>query len=91
MTQYPLRMPDYLMDQAREAAEQENISLNQMLLSFIAEGIGHRRALKTLEERASCGDPDKALAILEGLPSLPPEAGDEMPAVRTHGQRWGKP
>jgi hypothetical protein len=86
MTQYPLRMPDYLMDQAREAAEQENVSLNQMLLSFIAEGIGHRRALKTLQERATRGDPAKALAILESLPSLPPEPGDEMPAVRKRGQ-----
>jgi len=78
-------MPDYLMDQAREAAQQENVSLNQMLLSFIAEGIGHRRALKTMQERSARGDPDNALAILESLPSLPPEPGDEMPTVRKHG------
>jgi hypothetical protein len=81
MSQYPLRMPDYLMDQAREAAEQENVSLNQMLLSLIAEGIGHRRALKTIKERAARGNPEKALAILEGLESLPVEPGDEMPPL----------
>ena len=81
MTQYPLRMPDYIMDQAREAAEQENVSLNQMLLSFIAEGLGHRKALATLRERATRGNPEAALSILESLPALPPEAGDEMPAT----------
>lgn len=79
MTQYPLRMPDYLMNQAKAAAEEEKISINQLLLSFIAEGIGHRRALKSMKERAARGDPEKALAILESLQSLPPEAGDEMP------------
>lgn len=89
MSQYPLRMPDYLMEQAREAAEQENVSLNQMLLSLIAEGIGHRRALKTLKERAMRGDPAKALAILESLESLPVEPEDEMPsaAVRKNVHR----
>jgi hypothetical protein len=69
------------MDQAREAAEQENVSLNQLLLSLIAEGIGHRRALKTLRDRAIRGDPEKALAILESLESLPSEPGDEMPRL----------
>ena len=82
MSQYPLRMPDYLMDQAREAADQENVSLNQMLLSLIAEGIGHRRALKAIRQRADRGSPEKALAVLESLGSFPPEPGDEMPDTK---------
>lgn len=81
MSQYPLRMPDYLMDQAREAAEQENVSLNQLLLSLIAEGIGHRRAMKSIQNRAAQGNPEAALAILQSLASLPPEPGDEMPTM----------
>ena len=81
MTQFPLRVPDYLMDQARAAAEEEKVSINQILLSFIAEGIGHRRAVRSLKERAMRGDADAALAILDGLPSLPVEAGDELPAT----------
>jgi hypothetical protein len=67
------------MDQAREAAEQEKVSLNQMLLTFIADGIGHRRAIRSLQERAKRGNPEKALAILDRLGTLPPEPGDEMP------------
>jgi hypothetical protein len=79
MSQYPLRLPDYLMDQAREAAEQENVSLNQMLLAFVAEGLGHRKALRALKGLAARGDPQAALKILEGIEGLPPEPGDEMP------------
>ncbi|PZM17130.1 hypothetical protein [Rhizobium tubonense] len=79
MSQYPLRVPDYLMEQARAAAAEENVSINQMFLSFIAEGMGHRRALKMVRERAARGDPEAALAILDSLPSQPPEAGDELP------------
>lgn len=80
MTQFPLRVPDYLMDQARAAAEEEKVSINQILLSFIAEGIGHRRAVRSLKARADRGDAETALAILDGLPSLPVEDGDELPA-----------
>jgi rubrerythrin len=79
MTQYPLRVPDYLMEQARAAAAEENVSINQLFLSFIAEGMGHRRALKMLQERASRGDAEKALAVLDGLTGLPPETGEELP------------
>lgn len=86
MTQYPLRVPDYLMDQVREAAEQEKVSLNQMLLSFIAEGVGHRSALKELQQRAARGNPEEALAILEGLRSLSPEPDDELPEFVRSGR-----
>lgn len=79
MSQYPLRLPDYMMEQAKAAAAEENVSVNQMFLSLIAEGMGNRRALKSLQQRASRGDPQKALDILDRLPSLPPEPGDEMP------------
>jgi hypothetical protein len=79
MSQYPLRLPDYIMEQAKAAAAEENVSINQMFLSLIAEGMGHRRALKGLQERAARGDPQKALALLDRLPSLPLESGDDMP------------
>ena len=79
MSQYPLRVPDHVLDEARHAAEEEHVSINQLLLAFIADGLGHRRGLKMMRERAKRGDPEAALALLESLPSLPPEPGDEMP------------
>jgi hypothetical protein len=82
MSQYPLRLPDYIMEQARTAAEEDNVSVNQMFLSLISEGIGHRRALRGLRDRAQRGDTEKALAILDGLPDLPPDPDDTMPEDR---------
>jgi hypothetical protein len=79
MTQYPLRIPEHIMSQVREAAQEEDVSVNQMFLTFISEGVGHRRALKTLRDRAARGNPEEALAILHGLPVYAPEPGDEMP------------
>jgi hypothetical protein len=79
MSQYPLRVPDYLMEQARTAAEEERVSINQLLVSFIAEGIGQRKAWRSIQRRAERGDPSKALAVLDSVNGQPPEIGDEMP------------
>jgi hypothetical protein len=79
MTQFPLRLPDHIMEQARTAAVEDSVSINQLLLSFIAEGIGHRKGLKAMRQRALRADPEKALSTLRNLSSLPPEPGDEMP------------
>ncbi len=81
MTQFPLRVPDHIMDQARLAAEEDQVSINQLMLSFIAEGLGHRRGLRAIRERAARGEPDKALAILDRLQGAPPEEGGEMPLL----------
>lgn len=37
MTSYALRVPDHIMEQARDAAAEDKVSINQMLVSFIAE------------------------------------------------------
>ncbi|MET3614041.1 xanthine dehydrogenase molybdopterin-binding subunit B [Rhizobium aquaticum] len=78
MTTYPLRLADHVMEEARRAAMEDNVSLNQLLSAFIADGIGHRRAIMSLKTRAERGDVDAALAILAKAPDVPPEAGDEI-------------
>ena len=80
MTSYALRVPEHIYEQAKAAAEEEKVSINQLLVSFIAEGLGHRRALKTMRERAGRADIPAALAILDRVPDVSPDAGDEMPA-----------
>jgi hypothetical protein len=82
MTQFPLRVPDHIMDQARAAASEDQVSINQLMLSFIAEGLGHRRGIRIVRQRAANADPEKALAILKRIDGLPPEPGDEMPDQR---------
>jgi len=83
MSQFPLRLPDHVMEQARDAANEDHVSMNQLLVAFIAEGLGHRRGLRAMRERAARGNPEAALAILESLPSAQPEPGDEMPEAET--------
>jgi hypothetical protein len=77
MSTYPLRIADHVMEEARRAAAEDNVSLNQLLSAFIADGIGHRRAIMSLKERAARGNVDAALSILDRVPDVAPEPDDE--------------
>jgi hypothetical protein len=81
MGQYPLRVPDYILDQVRAAAVEENVSVNQLLGALIAEGLGHRQGVRAVRARAERGDPQRALAILESIEGTAPDADDEMPTA----------
>lgn len=72
MSTYPLRIADHVMEEAKRAAAEDNVSLNQLLSAFIADGIGHRRAIMNLKKRAARGNIDAALAILDRAPMLIP-------------------
>jgi len=85
MTNFALRVPDHVMEQAKTAATEDNVSINQMLVSFIAEGLGQRRGLRMMRERAARADVDAALSILDKVPDVPPEAGDEIEGIQNHG------
>lgn len=89
MSTYPLRIADHVMEEAKRAAAEDNVSLNQLLSAFIADGIGHRRAIMTLKNRAARGDVHAALAILDRAPDVAPDAGDEL--IHTDGSLKGLP
>ena len=72
---YPLRLPAYLMERARAVADASGSSLNQFFVAAIAEKVGEVRA--TLKERAARADVDRARAVLDRVPDVPPLAGDE--------------
>lgn len=79
MSAFALRMPDHLMEQAREASETDNVSINQLLVSLVAEGLGHRRALLEMRNRAARGNPTEALRILHDVvPDVEPDEGDDL-------------
>jgi len=78
MSTYPLRLADHVMKEAKQAAAEDNVSLNQLLAAFIADGIGHRRAIMNLQKRAARGNPEAALAILDRAPDVAPDPGDEI-------------
>jgi hypothetical protein len=61
---YPLRLPSYLMEQARQVAEASGSSLNQFFVAAIAEKVGEVRA--TLKQRAAHADVAKARGARPG-------------------------
>jgi hypothetical protein len=78
MSTYPLRLADHVMEEAKQAAAEDNVSLNQLLSSFIADGVGHRRAILSLKKRATRGNAEAALSILDRAPDVAPDPGDEL-------------
>lgn len=79
MSQFSLRLPDSLMDEAKRLADDDNVSLNQFFLSAISEKLGELKTRKFFQDRAQGADIDKALAILDALPAgEKPRKGDEV-------------
>ncbi len=79
MSNYPLRLPEGLMDEARRMAEVQGISINQFLSTLIAERIGELKAFEHVKARVERGNGKKARAVLARAPDRRPLAGDEMP------------
>lgn len=80
MSQFSLRVPDSLMDEARRLAEEDNVSLNQFFLSAIAEKLGELKTRKFFEQRSQGADINKALDIIDSLSSNEaPRDGDKLP------------
>jgi hypothetical protein len=79
MKKVQLRVPNDILEQARAAADEERVTLDHLILSYIAEGLDQRTSLKMMRARARRADPESALAILDRIEGMPPERGDEMP------------
>jgi hypothetical protein len=79
MYNFPLRLPESLMEQAKTAADEDGTSANQILISLISEGLGRRQAFKEIRARAARANPDRVLELLEQFGTEPPQPGDEMP------------
>lgn len=72
---YPLRLPGHLLAQAREVAAANGSSLNQFFLAAIAEKVGELKG--SLAVRAARADITRARAVLDRVPDVSPESGDE--------------
>jgi hypothetical protein len=79
MSGFALRVPEHILTQAKEAAAEEHVSINQLLVALISEGLGHRRGLLDLQKRAARADVATALRILDQAPDDAPDEGDELP------------
>ena len=81
MSGFALRVPDHILEQAKAAAVEDQVSINQLLVAIIAEGLGHRRGLQDLKRRAARADVASALRLLQQAPDVAPDVGDEMPSA----------
>ncbi len=79
MSNYPLRLPETLMEDARGLARAQGVSVNQFLATVIAERVGELKALSHVRARVARSDLSKAQAVLALVPDRAPMAGDELP------------
>jgi len=64
MSNYPLRLPETLMEDAGEMADAQGVSINQFLSTLITERIGELKALRHVRQRISRANPASAAAVL---------------------------
>lgn len=78
MSTMSLRLPESLHRKARELAEQEGVSINQLVTTALAEKVAALMTVDYLEERAKRGSRKEFERILKKVKDRPPVAGDEL-------------
>jgi hypothetical protein len=77
---FALRLQPSLLRELHEVAEEEGVTVNQLINMAVAEKLAALRPERCLSERAARADPDRARTVLAragaGNAPLP---GDELP------------
>lgn len=68
MAHYALRIPDSLMDYARQVAEEEQVSINQFFVTAIAEKVSALKTEAWFRENARLDDVDAYMAVVTVAP-----------------------
>ena len=77
MTTIQAQVPDPLVRQIEEIAEQEKISIDQLVSIALAYQVSAWRKRDTVAERAKCGNWDKFDRAMVKVRDVPPLPGDE--------------
>ena len=78
MSQYALRLPNSLFEQAKKTAKADNISMNQLFVTAIAEQLAVLEAESLIKQRAERADLDAFRRILDKVPKGEIIPGDEI-------------
>ena len=78
MANYALRMPDSLLNYAREVAGEESVSMNQFFVTAIAEKVSALKTQAYFKARHARGDLKDFDDWLLASPDAPPMPGDEL-------------
>ncbi len=75
---YALRLPASLKREVEKVARADGTSLNQFIVSAVAEKLSVLRTVDFFEERRERADIDAALAIMNRARGEKPRDGDEI-------------
>ena len=78
MSTMSLRLPESLHRKVRELAEQEGISINQLVTTALAEKVAALMTVDYLAERAERGSRKEFERVLAKVKDRPPVSGDEI-------------
>jgi len=78
MSTMSLRLPESLHEKAREVAEAEGISINQLVTTALAEKLSALLTEEYLAQRANRGSRDRFDRVLEKVSDQEPVPGDEI-------------
>jgi hypothetical protein len=78
MTTLSLRLPESLHKMARELAQEEGVSMNQLITLALSEKLSALATETYLEERAARGNRDKFLAAMDKVADVEPEDYDRL-------------
>jgi len=76
---YALRLPASLKKAVEAIAREDGTTLNQFIVSAVAEKLSALKTADYFAARAARGDIDAALRILRRPGGEPPRSGDEAP------------
>lgn len=77
---YALRLPASLKQGAEQMAREDGTTLNQFIVSVVAEKLSAMKTAQYFADRAQRGDLQAALALLGRSGGQPPADDDRLPA-----------
>ena len=79
---YALRLPLSLKSGAEQMAREDGSTLNQFIVSAVAEKLAALKTASYFAQRAQDGDLDQALKLLSRTGGRAPATGDVLPKKR---------
>ena len=78
MSTLTIQIPDSLARQLQSCAEDEGVTVDQLLASAAAEKLSALMTVDHLRRRAARAKREDFIAFLDDAPDLPPMEGDEL-------------
>lgn len=78
MSNLSLRLPESLHRELKELSKQENVSINQLIATAVAEKVAALKTIEYLRERGARGRRGRFDAVLGKVRDVEPSDGDDI-------------